>query len=235
MTSATPDRVSMPVRYLWLLRLAGPAVGFGLGFAVEPLVRWATSTLHTAPTPLRLAAETPTPWLVPILTVIGAGAGYWLAEQAERDSLTVTVRADSLVTAHRDTERYIQRAHVGSVFTDPKDLVVLDPDGRETFRAPATDLPANRLATTLRRHGYPWHGTRDPHEADYQRWIDGHPDLDEQTNALLRARREALGSKNHTEASKIHTQLQDNGIVVRDRNKTQQYRRLTDNSKDPAT
>ncbi|MGH3913378.1 MAG: YqeB family protein, partial [Pseudonocardiaceae bacterium] len=132
MASTIPDRVSMPVGYLWLLRLGCPLVGFGLGFAIGPFVRWVaigpfvrwvSSILQSAPAPLRLAAEIPTPWLVPILTVIGIGAGYWLAQHAER-------------------------------------------------------------------------GTHDPHEADYRRWIDGHPDLDHPTNALLRARRKALGSGN---------------------------------------
>lgn len=60
-------------------------------------------------------------------------------------------------------------------------------------------------------------------------------DLDQETNALLRARRRARDSGNRAEAEEIHAQLQDRGIVVRDRDKTQQYRRLTDTSKDPAS
>ncbi|MGH3446007.1 MAG: YqeB family protein [Nocardioidaceae bacterium] len=223
----------MPVGWLWLFRLGCPAVGFGLGFAIHPVVRWAVGTLSFAPGPLRLAAGIPTPWLVPILTAVGIGVGYWIAAEAERDSLTLTVDDDSLVAEHRGTERYIQRSQIASIFTDPKDLVVLDPDGREIFRGPATDLPSDILAATLRRHDYPWHGTHDPHEADYQRWIDGHPDLGHWTNALLRARRNALGSDNGIEADEIHAQLPDRGIVVRDRNKRQQYRRLPDESNDP--
>lgn len=228
MTSTAPDRISIPTGMLWLLRVGCPLVGLGLGFAVKPVVYWATETLHSAPGPLRLAAEIPTPWLVPILTVLGVGVGYWLSQQAERDSLTVTVQPDGLRTAHSDTERYSQRSRIGSVFTDPKDLVVLDPGGREIFRGPATDLPKDTLADTLRRHDYPWHGTLDPHEDQYQRWIDGHPDLDEQTNTLLQTRRRALDSKNPAEADDIHTQLLDRDILVRDRDKTQQYRRILD-------
>ncbi|MGH3916286.1 MAG: CysS/YqeB C-terminal domain-containing protein, partial [Pseudonocardiaceae bacterium] len=57
--------------------------------------------------------------------------------------------------------------------------------------------------------------------------------LDHPTNALLRARRKALGSGNRVDAEEIHDQLQDHGIVVRDRDKTQQYRRLTQNTVNP--
>lgn len=225
--TASPDQVRMHAGYLWLLRLGCPLLGIAVGLTVKPLVRWTTRTLDSAPAPLRIAADIPTPWAIPILGILGAVAGYWLAQQAERDSLTVTVQPDHLITTHHDRERYIQRAQVSSAFTDPKDLVLLDAEGRELFRAPTTDLPKDQLADALRRHHYPWRGTRDPHEDEYRRWIDGHPDLDEQNHVLLRARHTALRSKNRDEAERIRTQLQDHGIVVRDRGKQQQYRPLT--------
>lgn len=233
MTSPAAERVSMPGIWLWLLRLGCAAVGCGVGFAVRPVVRWAVSTLSSAPGPLRLAAQIPTPWLAPILTVVGLGAGFWVSEEAKRDSLALTIDGEGLLAVHRDVERYIQRSQVDAVFTDPKELVVLGSDGHEMFRAPATDLSQDALADTLRRHGYPWKGNSDPHEADYHRWVDGHPDVDDRTNALMRARRDALGSDSRAEADNVLGQLQDRGIVVRDRDKTQQYRKLAGQNDDP--
>jgi hypothetical protein len=224
MRSADQDRVGMAAVWLWLLRLGCPAVGFALGFLVGPFVRWVTSFLSSVPGPLELAADIPRPWLVPILTVVGVAVGQWLAISAERDSLSVTVGPDSVVTTHRDSRRYISRSQVGAVFTDPKDLVVLGPDGREVFRGAATDLPVNTLAEVFAKHGYPWLGRRDPHEAEYRTWIDGHPDLPQESNALLRTRRRALESGKRAEAEEIHEQLQERGILVRDRDKAQQYR-----------
>lgn len=231
--TTTSDRVSMPVFWLWLFRLGCPAVGFTLGFVVGPFVRWATSFLSSVPGPLELAADIPRLWLVPILTVVGVAVGQWLAAAAVRDSLSVTVDADSVVTRHGDDERYIACSQVDSVFTDPKDLVVLGPDGREVFRGPATDLPANTLAEVFEKHGYPWLGRRDPHEAEYRKWIDGHPDLDPESNSLLRARRRALDSGKRAEADEIHERLQDRGILVRDRDKVQQYRFVEATSEGP--
>lgn len=230
MSSPGPDYVRMPRGNLWVLRLGGAAVGFGLAFGVKPLVQWATSTLDSAPAPLRIAAALPLPWLVPILTVIGIGFGYWLSYQADRDSLTVTVEDDSLTTAQGSTERYIPRSQVGAVFTDPKDFVVVTSTGREIFRGRATDLPAQRLESALRRHGYPWKGTSDPYEDQYLRWIDGHPNLAEDTHSLLKKRQQALANKDQANADTLHGQLQERGIVVRDRAKAQQYRQLRDSN-----
>ncbi|WP_017974846.1 YqeB family protein [Actinopolyspora halophila] len=231
--SGHPDHVRMPRGYLWLFRLGCPLLGFGLALVVKPLTRWLIETLDSAPGPLRIAAGIPTSWAIPILIVIGIGAGYWLSREAERDSLAVTVRPDGVIAAHRDTERYVQRSRIGAVFTDPEELVVLTPTGREIFRGSATDLSKPHLTEVFQRHDYPWRGTRDPNEEQYRNWMDGDPDLDEGTHALLRTRQEALRSDNRGETERIHTQLQDKGIAVRDRDKKQQYRRITDDATTP--
>ncbi|MBE9373661.1 hypothetical protein IQ251_04270 [Saccharopolyspora sp. HNM0983] len=220
------ETVRMPTRYLWLLRLGTPLLGAGLGSVVDPVVGWLLATTDSAPGPLQLLAEIPAPWAILLLTAVGAVAGIWLAQQAQRDGLAVTAGADGLVLAHRGDDRFLDRTRIGSVHTDPRDLVVLDTDGREVFRGPAVDLPTARLATVLRRHGYPWSGTRDPHEERYRGWVDGHPDLGERTHVLLRDRRAALESGDRAEAGRLHRRLQEGGVVVRDRGKKQQYRLL---------
>lgn len=226
MASTTTERVSMSVRWLWVLRVGCVAIGLVLGLVVRPVTEWAIETLDLAPAPLRLAAEVPTPWAVLVLALVGLVVGFWVSEQAERDTLTVTVDDDSLITSRAGDERYLARARVAAVFTDPKDLVVLDVSGREAFRAPATDLPQDDLAAALRRHGYAWRGRQDPYETEYRRWVDGHPDLDDATNALLRARRTALVSQQPAEVDDLRDRLQEHGLVVRDRGKVQQYRRI---------
>lgn len=226
MTTAT-DRVSMPAGWLWLLRLGFPVLGFALGFLVRPLVQWAIATLDSAPAPLRIAAELPHSWLVPVLTLVGIGVGLWVAAQAAKTTPTVTIDDRGLTAEYDDIERYVPRERIGAVFTDPKELVLLDTSTRELLRVAATDLPSGRLAAALDRHNYPWCGERDPHEHEYRRWIDGHQDLDDHTNDLLRARREALAEGHRAQAEKLRTQLQEHGIVVRNRDRKQQYRTLT--------
>lgn len=220
------DRVRMPSLWLWLLRLGGGAVGLVLGFAVRPFARWAVDTLPVDLGPLELVAAVPQAWLVPILTAVGFAVGSWLAYEARNESLTVTVSDDGLLLEHHDVERFVPRSSIAALFTDPADLVILDANEREIFRADATDLPVEHLAAALRRHDHPWRGTRDPHEDAYRRWIDGDPDLDPHAHALLLERHRALASDRTAETEDLHAALQERGLVVRDRDGRQQVRRL---------
>ncbi|MGW1680380.1 CysS/YqeB C-terminal domain-containing protein [Saccharopolyspora sp. NPDC002376] len=89
------------------------------------------------------------------------------------------------------------------------------------------DLPKDQVRAAFECFGYPWAGTTDPHENDFRKWRDGHPALDEEANALLRARSRALTDKQHGAAADLTDQLQALGIVLRDREGTQQYRRIS--------
>lgn len=226
MTSLDADSISMPAKVLWALRLGCGGVGFGVGFAVPPLAAWIDALISDVPGPLAIAAQIPTIWLVPILTVVGLAAGFWLAEAAEHECLHITVDSEGMLTSIDGREHYVQRQAVSNVFTDPKDLVLIDSQQGELFRGSVSDISVDALRTAFTRHGYPWSGTADPYEAKFQRWIDGHPDLDSDEHKLLRDRRKALNDDAAEEATELATQLQKHGIVVRDKEKKQQYRRL---------
>lgn len=220
------ETVRIPDKYLWLLRIGVPLLGAGLGAVVEPVVGWLVATFESAPGPLQLLAGIPAPWAILVLTAVGVVAGTWLSHEARQDSLVVTADDGGLTLAHRNEDRYLRRTQIGSVFTDPRDFVVLDVRGREIFRGPARDLPAARLAAMLQRRGFPWAGTSDPQENRYRGWIDGRPELDEQIHVLLRDRRAAMESEDRAEAARIHRRLQECGVLVRDRKNKQQYRLL---------
>ncbi|WP_020499577.1 YqeB family protein [Sciscionella marina] len=225
-TLSGQDRVSIPQGWLWFFRIIGLPVGLGIGFVLKPVVHWIVSVFSSAPAALRVAANIPTVWLVPLLTVLGLAGGIVLAEIAKREALTVTITEEGLHTAREGEERFIARAKIGTILLDGKDLVLIARDGREVFRSPATDLSTNVLAERLRARGYPQLLTADPHEAEYRAWLDGHPDLEDAAHSLLRERRSALKADNTVKAEVLRDRLQDNGIAVRDRNKVQQYRRL---------
>jgi hypothetical protein len=142
----------MPVVWLWLIRIGGAVLGCGAGFGVAPLVSWLMDLTGSAPGPLRLAAQLPTAWAVPVLTVVGAVAGVWVASIARKESPVVTVDGDHIAVHEGGSGLHLRRDRVGVVFTDGRDLVVLD-------------------------HGE-GDGTVDPREAEFVRWVDGSPDLD---------------------------------------------------------
>ena len=221
----TADRVTIPAGWLWLFRLGGPVLGAGLAFAARPAMHWIATTLPIdGPGVLRLAASVPRIWLVPALVVLGAVVGAWLAAEARRDAVEVRAEPDGLRLRHRDASWFVPRDDVAAVFTDPRELVVLDRSGAERFRGPAADLSTEQLAELCARHGYPWGGTRDPHESAYREWADGQPDLTREQHALLRRRRHALSRKDSDAAAELRDRLAESAVIVRDRNSRQEVR-----------
>lgn len=217
--------VRMPTTWLWLLRLGGAALGCGAAFGTAPLANWLLDLTGSAPAPLRLAAQLPTSWALPVLTLLGAAAGTWLAATARKETPVVTVHRDHLAVHENGTALHLRHDQTAAVFTDGRDLVVLDHDTSELARVRATDLPTRGLREAFERFGYPWRGTTDPHEAEFTPWVDGTPDLDAAAHALLRTRHRALADKKAGAAADALDQLRAKGIAVRDRDGAQQYRR----------
>ncbi|ONI86663.1 hypothetical protein ALI22I_23815 [Saccharothrix sp. ALI-22-I] len=209
--------VRMSAIWLWLLRAGGTALGCGAAFATAPLANWLLELTGSAPAPLRIAAQLPTAWAVPVLTLLGAATGTWLASTALRQSPVVTVHRDHIAVHEDGSALHLRRDRTGAVFTDGRDLVVLDHDTDELARVRATDLPTGGLREAFVRFGYPWRGTADPHEAQFTRWVDGTPDLDEAAHTLLRVRHRALVDKKAGAAADALDGLRARGIAVRDR------------------
>lgn len=217
--------VRIPPPWLWGLRLVGVALGIGVAFAVGPVVDWLVTLVGGAPGPLRLVARMPLALAAPVLAAVGALVGTWFGHEWQKENAVVTVGADATVVTHRGESVHIGRDQVAAVFTDGQDLVLLDRAGLPLVRAKADDVLTGQLRSAFERFGYPWRGTRDPHESEYVRWVDRSPDLDEQAHDLLRARHRALADKRPGEAAQALDALRARGLVVRDRAGTQQYRR----------
>ncbi|MDN5918794.1 MAG: hypothetical protein L0I76_27495 [Pseudonocardia sp.] len=226
MTTTDQHAVTLRISAVWpwLLRIGLPIVGFGLGFVVAPLVRWLLSTVDAAPGLLRILAQLPTGWAVLVTTLIGVCVGLWLAHETRHEALLLTVDHDHVLLAQEGEERYLGRDRIDAVFRDGSDLVLLDAGTTELARNKASDLAWNQVQEAFERFDYPWRGSADPFDAQFRRWVDGHPDLDATAHGLLRRRARALKDERSGEAGDALDQLRDRGIVVRDRDGAQQYR-----------
>lgn len=221
-----PDAVdvSIPRRWLAGMALAGALVGFGAAFAVAPVVTWLVNLAGEAPGPLRLVAGLPLGWAIPVLSLVGLGVGSWFAAQWHQENGTVTVGREGLTVHRAGSSRHITRDRVGGVYTDGRDLVVVDGRTNEVLRVPSDRALVPRLRAALGRFGYPWQGTTDPHEQAFTGWIDGSGRLDDRQHDLLRARQRALTDKRAGAAEDARDELRTLGVVVRDREDAQQYR-----------
>ncbi|MEV0375116.1 hypothetical protein AB0I10_36000 [Streptomyces sp. NPDC050636] len=218
--------VRLPGAWLWAVILGGAALGLGAAFAVGPLADWMISFFDGAPGPLRLAAALPLVWAVPVLTLVGGVAGALVAGAWHAENPVIEVGTDSVVVHNTTGGRHVERALVAEVFTDGRELVLRDADGREHVRTRVDNGLAGRLKSAFEQQGYPWRGTVDPHEADYTTWVDNAPGLEERVHTLLRMRQRALADDRTGAADEAREELRALGISVRDRDKAQQYREV---------
>lgn len=218
--------VRMPGWFTWLFCIGAGIIGAILGFLVKPLVGWVVAVVGDAPGPLRVAATLPTGWAVPVLTAVGLLAGIWLARTAQHEALLLTVSASNVHLCQNGMERFIPRDSVSVAFLDGKELVLLASDTTQLARYDASDLPAGKVRDAFDGFQYTWLDSGDPHEHEFRRWVDGHSTLDETRNRLLRARARALSDNRSGTAADLADDLREAGLVVRDRDKTQEYRTI---------
>ncbi|WP_327039193.1 hypothetical protein [Micromonospora maris] len=208
-----------------------PIVGAAAGGLLAAGAGWVTG-LAWAPAQglFRLVDGLPDGYAMAGGVGLGVLAGLVIAALGTADRVLVTVDGTRIRLRHGDTEQEVPRSRTRVAFVDGKDLVLLDGDAGELVRQ-RSDLPADRLATALKEHGWPW-ADADPHRDEYRRWVPDLPGLPTGADALLRARQEALERDRRDEARELRAELGRYGVVVRDDAK-RQYWRLTRSGKPP--
>lgn len=131
-------------------------VRVGAGFVVAPLVRWLLSSIDSAPAPLRLLATLPAPLAVVVTTVLGLAAGLYLAREARKEALEVTVDAGHVGLVQDGQDRHLPESAVDAASLDGKELVLLDARTAELLRVQASDVSAQRLWAAFEGAGCPW-------------------------------------------------------------------------------
>lgn len=207
-----------------------PVLGAGAGWLLSRLPGWLTQlpewvfALPVVPGPEQvalLAGLEGTVFTV-VLTVLGMVGGALLALLSQDELAPVEVGPETVALRVGEERSEIDRARVGAVFVDGKDLVLLGTDTAELVRK-RTDHPEERLRAAFTEQGYPWHDG-DPHADAYRRWLDGMPGLDQHAHAVLRARQAALKEEEQEDVAELRTELARLGVVVREEGHRQYWR-----------
>lgn len=214
-----------------LVWIGFPLLGAGAGWLLKAMAGWVAS-LPWAPFqgPFTLVDRLVASFGEPQATIgalsVGAVAGLVLSFVAAEERLTVSVSGDRTSIARGEASRAIERRSVGAVFLDGKELVVLGRAGEELARE-ASDLGADRLRAAFLTHGYPWRADGDPYKNEYRLWVEETPGLPAGANALLKARARALGKGDDGkgDAAELRAELARLGIVVRQEDRRQYWRR----------
>ncbi|MGP5508169.1 YqeB family protein [Corynebacterium flavescens] len=226
MSESTSNTITVGIssRYLTVFTAGGALIGLIFSFIVGPVVSWLLSLIGDAPGPLRLAAELPLALAIPVLTIIGAVAGFLIASSWIRDAGTIDVGGDGFTVHKKDSHLFIAKDRIAYVVVEQGSLVLIDDDGCELFRGPLDKDLIPGLRGALERCGYPPLAEADPFDSEFTTWVDGDGRLDGDLEDLLRTRRRALADKHPGAAEAALEELREKGIMVRDRDDCQQYR-----------
>lgn len=110
-----------------------------------------------------------------------------------------------------DDKRRIARERVNGVFTDGKDLVVVDAGGGELLRTKTDDELATQLGPVFEQRSYPYLGAQDPWEGHFVTWVDGEDSLDAGVEALLWGRHRAKLDKKRGRMQELSERLSETG------------------------
>lgn len=216
--------VSLDSRFGPPFALIGAGIGLVVALLVGPVVSWLLERIDTAPAPLRLIDQLPLIASAPLLTIAGAVAG-WIFFSFWNDEVgRVVIDPQAVRVETKDTTAVFGREEIAEVFLDEDELVLVGEDSQELSRTASDSSLAHRFSEALNTFRYPWIGASDPRESDFCDWVDRSPDLSESVHQLLRARSRALADNRTGEAQARRDELAARGVVVRLRDKQQQYR-----------
>ncbi|MFD6179386.1 MULTISPECIES: YqeB family protein [unclassified Isoptericola] len=226
-SASSVTEVRQPRAVPLLVLAATVLLGVGLGVGLPPLARWLEGFLESSPLPdlgpVGLLAGLPPAWSVPILGGLGVLVGTLLALSTIGEALRLTVAADHLEHRTDDQEGWVERGDVADVFRDGRYLVLLGPGGAPRARLDADTLRTAEVRGAFEAHGWPWRDA-DPHEHEYERWMDGRPGFAPAEHALLRRR--LAERKDAGAVAEVDAELAAHGIVARVRGDRLQARRF---------
>ncbi|MCQ9368314.1 hypothetical protein NQ036_08695 [Brevibacterium sp. 91QC2O2] len=228
MTAPIPtSTVAIPTGYRPAFIVGGGLIGLLAAFVVGPLVSWLVGRIGDAPGMLRLAAELPLAWALPVLTIVGAIGGFLIVGKWMDEAGAIEVSARGITVHTEDADRFIAAEDIsGLARTGHKELLVLGTGGRELLRSRLEAEMVPGLVAALDAHGLPGLAPADPHEADFTTWVDGAGLVEGDLEELLRSRRRALADKRGGAAEDALEALRDRGVMVRDRDGRQQIRMI---------
>ena len=209
-----------------LLGLGVLALGIVLGWFAPALARGLVDLTEATPLPspglIRLIGTLPLEWSLGILGGLGLVGGGFVAFMTVGEAPRLTVADDHLEHAQEEREVWVERSDVGAAFRDKDDLVLLRPDGGLRARLDVDTLSGAKVRGALEQHRWPWLDA-DPHEQQFERWVDGRPGFTADEHAVLRRRLEER--KDAAARRKADEDLAALGLVARIRDDKMQVRR----------
>lgn len=161
-----------------------------------------------------------------IAMIIGIIAGFILSIIIFNESLNIFIDDTKIKLVIKAEETIISKNMVSAIFIEEKQLKLLDNEGKENFSR-EIDIPTEKVKDAFLSHSYPWKN-EDPYKSCFQLWrLNEEMVLGETIQSILYSRRLSLREKDEKKANQLKTDLNELGVIVKDRGEEQLIRRIT--------
>ncbi|WP_433958106.1 YqeB family protein [Cytobacillus horneckiae] len=161
-----------------------------------------------------------------IAMIIGIIAGFILSIIIFIESLNIFIDDTKIKLVIKEEETIISKNMVSAIFIEEKQLKLLDNDGKEIFSR-EIDIQTEKVKDAFLSHFYPWKN-EDPYKSCFQLWrLNEEMVLGETIQSILYSRRLSLREKDEKKANQLKTDLNELGVIVKDRGEEQLIRRIT--------
>lgn len=169
-------------------------------------------------------ANTDNFWISVIAMVLGIIIGLIFTGIVFHETLNIKITDNELSFQIKDQKMTISKKDVSAIFLENKSLIVLGLTSKELYRE-HTDINISKAQEAFTSHGYPWK-MKDPYTAEYRKWELDDANFPKEITNILYARRIALREDNKKDAKHLREDLNELGVVVRDRDGQQHVRRV---------
>ncbi|MFS0646946.1 hypothetical protein [Siminovitchia sp. 179-K 8D1 HS] len=165
-------------------------------------------------------------WVSIILMFAGGIIGILLSLTIYSEALKMSVNNQEIMINKDDKEKKIRKSEVKEIFMEDNTVVIIGNKGQELL-SENTDIKRNKIKEIFLYHHYPW-SEQDPYVDEFVLWTLEDNAFGEKINAILYERRNAIREGDKKKAKNLKMDLNELGIVVKDRNEDQYVRKVQD-------
>lgn len=165
-------------------------------------------------------------WVSIILMILGGIIGILLSLTIYSEALKVGVNNQEITVNNDDKEKKIRKSEVKEIFMEDNTVVIIGDKSQEIL-CEKTDIKRNKIREIFLYHHYPW-SEQDPYVDEFSLWTLEDNTIGEKINTILYERRNAIREGDKKKAKNLKMDLNELGIVVKDRNEDQYVRKIQD-------
>lgn len=165
-------------------------------------------------------------WVSIILMFVGGFIGILLSLTIYSEALKMSVNNQEIIINKDDKEKKIRKSEVKEIFMEDNTVVIIGNKSQELLSG-NTDIKRNKIKEIFLYHHYPW-SEQDPYVDEFDIWTLEDNAFGEKINAILYERRNAIREGDKKKAKNLKMDLNELGIVVKDRNEDQYVRKVQD-------